>query len=126
MHGASFLDSLEAYEKLWEIYPMVGMKIDPANLRGVGIDYLPFFIQHTPMMYEVHIKEAIQIDDNPWVSQPAAGMGDIMWGKIFAFLYEANWNKYMVVEPHGQLWGRGELRFKMLKLTRRYMSQFIV
>jgi sugar phosphate isomerase/epimerase len=126
VHGASFLDSMEAYEKLWEVYPTVGMKIDPANLRGVGIEYLPFFVQHTPMMYEVHIKEAIQMGDNPWVSQPAAGMGDIMWGKIFAFLYENDWNKYMVVEPHGHIWGRGELRCKMLKLTQRYMSQFIV
>ncbi len=117
---------MEAFEKLWAVAPNVGMKIDPANLRGVGIEYLPFLVQHTPMIYEVHIKEAIQMGDNPWVSQPAAGMGDIEWGKIFAFMYEGDWSGYMVVEPHGPLWGRGELRWKMLKLTMRYISQFIV
>ncbi|MGI6375844.1 MAG: sugar phosphate isomerase/epimerase family protein [Anaerolineae bacterium] len=126
VHGASFLDSMEAYEKLWAVYPTVGMKIDPANLRGVGIEYLPFFRDHAKMMYEVHIKEAIAMDGNPWASQPAAGMGDIAWGKIFAFLYESDWEKYMVVEPHGQLWGVGERRWKMLKLTQRHISQFII
>jgi len=126
VHGASFLNSLEAYEKLWSVFPTVGMKIDPANLRGAGIEYLPFFIKHMNMMYEVHIKEAVEYGGNPWVSQPAAGMGDIRWGPIFAFMYEADWNRYMVVEPHGPLWGRGELRWKMLKLTKRYMDQFII
>ncbi len=125
VHGNSFLDSKEAFEKLWAVAPSVGMKIDPANLKARGIEYLPFFIEHCRMLYEIHIKEHIYVDGKV-ASQPAAGMGDIAWGKLFAFMYENDWSGYMVVEPHGPLWGRGELRKKMLKLTQRYISQFIV
>ncbi|MGI6375848.1 MAG: sugar phosphate isomerase/epimerase family protein [Anaerolineae bacterium] len=125
VHGNSFLDSMQAFEKLWAVAPNVGMKIDPANLKARNIEYLPFLRDHCQMMYEIHIKEHVYMDGKV-ASQPAAGMGDIEWGKIFAFLYENDWNDYMVVEPHGPLWGRGELRWKMLKLTMRYISQFIV
>jgi len=124
VHGNSFLDSMEAFEKLWAVAPNVGMKIDPANLKARNIEYLPFLRDHCKMMYEIHIKEHVYMDGKV-ASKPAAGMGDIEWGKIFAFLYENDWNDYMVVEPHGPLWGRGELRWKMLKLTMRYISQFI-
>jgi sugar phosphate isomerase/epimerase len=125
VHGNSFLDSMEAFEKLWAVAPNAGMKIDGANLKARGIEYLPFFQQHCKMLYEIHIKEHIYVDGKV-ASQPAAGMGDIEWGKLFAFMYESDWSGYMVVEPHGPLWGRGELRWKMLKLTMRYISQFIV
>jgi sugar phosphate isomerase/epimerase len=58
-------------------------------------------------------------------SQPAAGMGDVQWGKVMAFLHEHGYNGYLSIEPHGQLWGRGEMRRKMILLSRRYISQFI-
>jgi len=53
-------------------------------------------------------------------------MGDIAWGKVMAFLYEANYDGYLVFEPHGPLWGREPLRRTMLLLSKRHISQFLV
>ena len=64
--------------------------------------------------------------DGELASQPAAGMGDIEWGKIMAFLYESNYDGYLIIEPHGPIWGRPPLREKMLLLSQRHIRQFIV
>jgi sugar phosphate isomerase/epimerase len=52
-------------------------------------------------------------------------MGDVQWGKVMAFLHEHGYKGYLSIEPHGRLWGRGEMRRQMILLSRRYISQFI-
>lgn len=124
-HGGSFLSSVEAYEKLWETIPDVGIKFDPANINHTGHDYLAVLRHHGEMIYHVHIKEHA-MHHGDVASQPAAGMGDIHWGKVMAFLYEVDYRGYLVVEPHGPLWGRAPLRQRMLVLTRKYLEQFLL
>ena len=125
VHGNSFFDSIEAYERVWQHIPDVGVKLDPANVQHHGDDYLPILRDHGDRVYHVHIKEHLYMDGK-LVSQPAAGMGDIQWGKVMAFLYEHNYQGYLVIEPHGPLWGKPPLREKMLLLTQRYISQFLI
>jgi hypothetical protein len=45
---------------------------------------------------------------------------------VMAFLYEHNYDGYLVFEPHGPLWSRPPLREKMLLLTKRCIEQFLV
>ncbi len=125
VHGNSFFESIEAYERVWERIPDVGIKLDPANIQHHGDDYLPILRDHGDKVFHVHIKEHLYMD-GLLASQPAAGMGDIQWGKVMAFLYEHNYEGYLVFEPHGPLWSRPPLRDKMLILTKRYISQFLV
>jgi sugar phosphate isomerase/epimerase len=124
-HGNSFLSSVEAYERLWEVMPKVGMKLDPANVYHRGNWGMDMLRDHGDKVFHMHIKEIIS---NGWrtVSQPAAGMGDIEWGKIMAFLYEAGYDGYLTIEPHGPIWSRPPLRRTMLLLTQRYMQQFLL
>ena len=124
-HGGSFLNSIAAFEKLWEQVPDVGIKFDPANVDHAGQDYLAVLRYHGAKIMHVHIKEHL-MHEGELASQPPAGMGDIAWGKVMAFLYEANYQGYLTVEPHGPLWGREPLRRKMLLLTQRYISQFLI
>lgn len=124
-HGNSFLQTVEAYEKLWEQVKDVGIKFDPANVDHAGQDYIAVPRRHGDKIYHVHIKEHLN-HAGDLASQPAAGMGDIAWGKVLAFLYEANYQGYLTIEPHGPLWGRDPLRPKMLLLTQRYISQFLL
>lgn len=125
VHGNSFFDSIEAYEKVWEKFPQVGVKYDPANWQHHGDDYLAMIRLHGDKISHFHIKEHVY-HDGKLISQPAAGMGDIHWGKVMAFLYEYNYNGYLSIEPHGPIWSRGEMRWKMLLLTKKYMSQFML
>ena len=125
VHGASFLDSLRAYELVWEHLPQVTIKYDAANWQHHGDDYLEVVRRHGDKVGYVHIKEHLY-HAGELASQPAAGMGDIEWGKVFAFLYEHNYRGWLSVEPHGDIWSRGAMREKMLRLTRKYLERFLL
>ena len=125
VHGNSFFDSVAAYEAVWEKFPQVLIKFDPANWKHHGDDYLAVVRAHGDKIGHLHVKEHVY-HDGELVSQPAAGMGDIEWGKLFAFLYEHDYDGALSIEPHGAIWGRGEMQRKMLLLTQRYISQFLI
>ena len=125
VHGNSFFVNAEAYERVWEQLPQVGVKYDPANWRHAGEDYLALVRQHGDKITYVHIKEHLYVDGE-LVSQPAAGMGDIAWGKVFAFLYEHGYDGYLSFEPHGPIWSQGAMREKMLLLSQKYIGQFLM
>lgn len=125
VHGNSFFDSLVAYERVWEQIPGVTIKFDPANWLHHGDDYLEVLRQHGDKVGYVHIKEHLY-HNGDLASQPAAGMGDVAWGKVMAFLYEWGYEGYLSLEPHGEKWGRPPLREKMLLLTKKHLSQFLL
>jgi sugar phosphate isomerase/epimerase len=125
VHGNSFFDSITAYERVWEQVPNVGIKLDPANFLHHGDDYLPILRDHGDRVYHVHIKEHLYMDGQ-LVAQPAAGMGDIQWGKVMAFLYEHQYTGYLCFEPHGPLWSKPPLREQMLLLSKKYLAQFLL
>ncbi len=125
VHGNSFFTSIEAYERVWEQIPNVGVKLDPANWKHHGDDYLTLLRDHGDHVYYVHIKEHLYLEGE-LASQPAAGMGDIEWGKVMAFLYEHGYDGYLSIEPHGAVWGRDPLRRTMLLLSQRHIGQFLL
>ncbi len=123
-HGG-FLRTAAAFEALWAQVPDVGLKFDPANIDHAGEDYIAVLRKHGGRITHVHIKEHLN-HGNEIASQPAAGMGDIHWGKVMAFLYEHNYQGYLTIEPHGPIWGGDSLRETMLLLTQRYIRQFLL
>jgi sugar phosphate isomerase/epimerase len=125
VHGNSFFQGIADYERVWESVPDVGIKLDPANILHHGDDYLPILRDHGERVFHVHIKEHLYVDGE-LASQPAAGMGDIEWGKVMAFLYEAGYEGYLTIEPHGPVWGQPPLRRAMLLLTQKYMDAFLL
>ena len=125
VHGNSFFDSLAAFEAAWEHLPEIKIKFDPANWRHHGDDYLEVVRRYGHKVGYVHIKEHLY-HDGQLASQPAAGMGDIAWGKVFAFLYEHDYDGWLSIEPHGPIWSRGVMREKLLLLTKKYISQFLL
>ena len=125
VHGNSFFNGLEAYERVWAELPQVSIKFDPANWRHHGDDYLEVVERYGNKIGYVHIKEHLYRGGR-LASQPAAGMGDVEWGKVFAFLYEHDYRGWLSIEPHGARWGRGERRAKMLLLSQRYIRPFLI
>jgi len=124
VHGATFFHSLQAFEAVWEKLPNVGIKYDPANWLHARRNYLDVVRLHGDKITHVHIKEHLY-DAEELVAQPPAGMGDVQWGKVMAFLHEHNYDGCLSIEPHGSIWSRGEMRKKMVVLSKRYIEQFI-
>ena len=124
-HKANFFGDIEAWQAVWDHGLDVGVKMDPANFRHAGRDYMKIFREHGDKIYHMHIKEIIW-EGEEVVSQPAAGMGDMEWGKMMAFLYEWDYDGCLSIEPHGPKWSRPPLREKMLLLTQKYMQQFLL
>lgn len=125
VHGGSFFTGPAELKLVWDQGIDVGIKLDCANVKHHGDEYLPILRDHGDKVYYVHIKEHVYMDGE-LVSQPAAGMGDIEWGKIMAFLYEHGYDGYLSMEPHGPIWGREPMRTKMLLLSQRYIRQFLL
>jgi sugar phosphate isomerase/epimerase len=123
-HGG-FLRTADAFAALWQTVPDVGLKFDPANVDHAGEDYIAVLRNYGARVSHVHIKEHLN-HNGTVASQPAAGMGDIHWGKVFAFLYENHYSGHLTIEPHGSIWGRPPLRRTMLLLTQRYIRQFLL
>jgi len=124
-HGGSFFTGLSDFERIWKELPDIGIKLDPANVRHHGDDYLPILRDAGNKVYHVHIKEHLYMDGE-LASQPPAGMGDIQWGKIMAFLHEHDFDGALTIEPHGPIWSKPPFRRKMLLLSQRYISQFLL
>lgn len=124
VHGNSFFTGIEAYERVWEDLPQVTIKFDPANWRHHGDDYLDIVRRHGDKIGYVHIKEHLYMDGE-LASQPPAGMGDIEWGKVMAFLHEHGYGGYLSIEPHGPIWARDPFRNKMLLISKRFVGRFL-
>jgi len=56
VHSNSFFTNLEAYERVWERFPQVTVKYDPANWNHHGEDYLAVAQRHGDKIGYVHIK----------------------------------------------------------------------
>ena len=125
LHGNSFLDSLAVMERVWEVMPEMRLKYDPANWQGHGDDYLEILRKFGNKVGYVHIKDRMSVNVQA-VTEPPAGMGDIEFPKMLAFLYQHNYSGYLSIEPHGALWGVGELRRKNILLSKRYIEPMLV
>lgn len=127
LHGNSFFASIEAYERVWDAGLDIDIKFDPANFMHAGQDPVAIVQQYGDRIGYVHIKEHLHNQDGEVISQPAAGMGDVPWGALFAFLHEHSYTGWLSMEPHGPLWNRKpRLRRRMLILSRRFLEPFVL
>ena len=90
LHGNSFINSLEVLERAWEIVPELKLKYDPANWAYHGDDYLEIVRRYGHKIGYVHIKDSMQ-SNGKTLAEPPAGMGDIQFPKVMAFLYQHNY-----------------------------------
>jgi sugar phosphate isomerase/epimerase len=125
VHGKTLFENMQAFEAVWRHLPQVGMKFDPANWAHSGHDYIEVVRLHGNKMTHVHLKEHMYRNGG-LIGEPPVGMGDVQWGKVMAFLHLHNYDGCLSIEPHGAVWSRGELRQKMVLLSRQYIRQYLL
>ncbi len=125
VHGNSFLDTVATLERVWEVCPDLKLKYDPANWKDHGEDYLDLARRWGHKIGYVHIKDHMYLNGRS-IAEPPAGMGDIEFPKVIAFLYQHGYDGYLSIEPHGGTWGRGELRRKNILLSKKYLEPMLI
>lgn len=120
-----FLTTPDACERLWSVVGDVGFSLDVAAIMQAGHDALEFVRRHGKRIRHVHIKD-IMLQHGSCIAEPPAGMGDVPWGKVMALLYEAEYRGTLSIAPHGPFWSRPGQRERMLLLSKRYLSPFVL
>ena len=123
--NTSFLRDLPAYERLWRDLPDAGMKFDAANWLHRGLDPLAPVRRHGARVFHVHIKDHLY-HEGALAAQPPAGMGDVPFPKLLAFLHEHRYAGSLSIEPHGPWQKDPELRRRMLLLSKGYLERYIL
>ena len=112
----------------WEIVlgeiPELMIKYDASHAYNRGEDYLGQLNDWCEKVAHIHIKGTTHAGKKA-VSDPPAGMDDIMWRPIFSILYSNGYKGDLSIEPHSKIW-QGELGNAGIKFTRDFIKQFIL
>lgn len=104
--------------------PDLWLKYDASHAYNGHRDYLAELSDYGERIAHVHIKGTTHAGSRN-VSDPPAGMDDLLWPSIFSILYARGYNGDLSIEPHSDIW-RGELGDAGVEFTRKYISQFVL
>jgi len=115
-----------------------GLNYDPSHFLLQQMDYIRPIYEFTEKLFHVHIKDAkIRKDLLDEVGIFAApldymlpklpGLGDIDWGKFVSALTDVRYEGYICIEVEDKAFEDTlEQRLLSLRLSQRYISQFIL
>lgn len=117
--------------------PNFGLNFDPSHFVWQQIDYVKPLAEFKDRLVHVHAKDArlerSALDDHGVLSYPKLwhtpkipGQGDVHWGLFLGALADAGYDGHVAIEVEDRAFeGSLEKRQESLRLSRRYLSQFI-
>jgi sugar phosphate isomerase/epimerase len=123
-HWENWIDRPEAWDLALPQLPGVGVKFDPSHPVQAGRDWRAELLHAGPHLRHAHAKDVLKVGDR-FVSDPNPGLGDIRWESFFGLLYHLGFEGAVCIEPHSALY-TGERRYEFLRLSGRYLRQFLV
>jgi sugar phosphate isomerase/epimerase len=125
-HKGNFVNSKEILTQVTEALPDMKLKLDPVGLeRNSHADPLEIISLFGTKVNHFHCKDIIRYKNN-FEIEPPVGLGDISWNKIFGMFYHFGYDGYLVIEPHGPLWHKPEVKAGHIMLSKRHLEQFIL
>ena len=119
----NFVVEPEQWKVILGEIPELMIKYDPSHAYNRGASYLDELSDWGSRVAHVHIKGTVHAGKNP-VSDPPAGMDDILWPSVFAILYAKEYKGDLSIEPHSSIW-HGELGNSGVLFTRDYIRKFL-
>ncbi len=123
-HWENFIDRPDLWELTLPLVPGVGVKFDPSHPVQARRDWRAELLAAGPHLRHVHAKDVLEVGGK-FISDPNPGLGDIDWGAFFGILYHVGYEGAVCIEPHSALY-TGEKRHDFLRLSGRYLRQFLV
>lgn len=138
--GQNLMTTPAIWKKVFEILPYenLGINYDPSHFVWQMIDYIKPIYEFKDKIFHVHYKDIKMYPDRlnqcgimayplDFMSPKLPGFGDVDWGKYVSALTDIGYDGYTCIEVEDKAFeGTREKVLNSLKLSKRYMEQFVI
>ncbi len=138
--GQNLMTTPANWRKVFEILPSdhFGINYDPSHFVWQMIDYVKPIYEFKDKIFHVHYKDIKVYPDKlqevgimgyplDFMSPKLPGYGDVNWGKYVSALTDIGYDGYTCIEVEDKFFeGTQEKVLDSLRLSKRYMSQFVI
>lgn len=138
--GQNIMTTPANWRKIFEIIdsPNFGINYDPSHFVWQQIDYIKPIYEFKDKIFHVHYKDIKVYPDKlqevgimgyplDFMSPKLPGYGDVDWGKYVSALTDIGYDGYTCIEVEDKFFeGSQKKVLDSLKLSKRYMTQFVI
>ncbi|MCD7920966.1 MAG: sugar phosphate isomerase/epimerase [Clostridiales bacterium] len=138
--GQNLMTTPANWRRVFEILPSdnLGINYDPSHFVWQMIDYIKPIYEFQDKIFHVHYKDIKIYPDRlqqvgimgyplDFMSPKLPGYGDVDWGRYVSALTDIGYDGYTCIEVEDKFFeGSREKVLDSLRLSKRYMSQFVI
>ena len=138
--GQNLMTTPANWKKVFEILPSdnFGINYDPSHFVWQMIDYIKPIYEFKDKIFHVHYKDIKVYPDKlqevgimgyplDFMSPKLPGYGNVDWGKYVSALTDIGYDGYTCIEVEDKFFeGSQKKVLDSLKLSKRYMTQFVI
>lgn len=138
--GQNLMTTPYIWQKVFEILdsPYLGINYDPSHFVWQRVDYIKPIYQFKEKIFHVHYKDIKVYEDKleqcgimayplQYMSPKLPGLGDVDWGRYVSALTDIGYSGYTCIEVEDKAFeGSTEKILDSLRLSKRYMEQFVI
>lgn len=138
--GQNLMTTPAIWKKVFEILPYenLGINYDPSHFVWQMIDYIKPIYEFKDKIFHVHYKDIKVYRDRldqcgimayplDFMSPKLPGLGDVDWGRYVSALTDIGYTGFTCIEVEDKAFeGSREAVLNSLKLSKRYMEQFVI
>lgn len=138
--GQNLMTTPAIWRKVFEILPSknLGINYDPSHFVWQMIDYIKPIYEFKDKIFHVHYKDIKLYPDKlnqvgtmayplDYMSPKLPGLGDVDWGRYVSALTDIRYDGYTCIEVEDKAFeGSPEKVLDSLRLSKRYMEQFVI
>lgn len=138
--GQNLMTTPKIWKQVFELLPSayLGINYDPSHFVWQMIDYIKPIYEFRNKIFHVHCKDIKLYPDKldqvgvmayplEFMSPKLPGLGDVDWGRYLSALTDIGYDGYVCIEVEDRAFeGSPEKILDSLRISKRYLSQFIV
>ena len=138
--GQNLATTPKIWRRMFEIIPSgnFGLNYDPSHFVWQMMDYIKPMYEFRDRIFHVHYKDIKLYKDRldnvgtmayplEYMAPKLPGLGDVAWAKYVSALTDIGYNGYTCIEVEDKSFeGTHEDVIRSLKLSARYMRQFVI
>ena len=139
-NGQNLMRSPALYRRLFELIPSpnFGLNFDPSHYVWQQMDYIKTIYDFKDRLFHVHFKDiklypeklaecGVMAYPLDYMSPKLPGLGDVEWGRFVSALNDIRYSGAAVIEVEDKAFeGSREDILKSIRLSKRYLDQFII